>query len=292
MDFAIRSIPAVLAGVMALLSGSVAASAQLTIDSANSYANVGAIMIWRVDDSGKPQQLLAFVSGTLIRDRVMVTAGHFTGPAKALGGMPPSVRAFASFSPTDARDPTTWIPVVRMVTHPSMPHCPPPPQCDPTDEILVAPLEPGIADVGLVFLEHAPQGIRPARLADHGTLERSEGTLTTIVGYGTTVPRIRDAPPDTSIWDGKRRIRTSALRRVVDETWALWSIPSYVCSGDSGGGIFRNADPERGVGDDVLIANVSDGGRDCRRHNNNNRLDTRSIQKWIDDAIRQQPGQR
>lgn len=292
MDFAIRSIPAVLAGVLALLSGSVAASAQLTIDSANSYANVGAIMIWRVDDSGKPQQLLAFVSGTLIRDRVMVTAGHFTGPAKALGGMPPSVRAFASFSPTDARDPTTWIPVVRMVTHPSMPHCPPPPQCDPTDEILVAPLEPGIADVGLVFLEHAPQGIRPARLADHGTLERSEGTLTTIVGYGTTVPRIRDARPDTSIWDGKRRIRTSALRRVVDETWALWSIPSYVCSGDSGGGIFRNADPERGVGDDVLIANVSDGGRDCRRHNNNNRLDTRSIQKWIDDAIRQQPGQR
>lgn len=292
MDFAIRSIPAVLAGVLALLSGSVAASAQLTIDSANSYANVGAIMIWRVDDSGKPQQLLAFVSGTLIRDRVMVTAGHFTGPAKALGGMPPSVRAFASFSPTDARDPTTWIPVVRMVTHPSMPHCPPPPQCDPTDEILVAPLEPGIADVGLVFLEHAPQGIRPARLADHGTLERSEGTLTTIVGYGTTVPRIRDARPDTSIWDGKRRIRTSALRRVVDETWALWSIPSYVCSGDSGGGIFRNADPERGAGDDVLIANVSDGGRDCRRHNNNNRLDTRSIQKWIDDAIRQQPGQR
>lgn len=292
MDFAIRSIPAVLAGVLALLSGSVSASAQLTIDSANSYANVGAIMIWRVDDSGKPQQLLAFVSGTLIRDRVMVTAGHFTGPAKALGGMPPSVRAFASFSPTDARDPTTWIPVVRMVTHPSMPHCPPPPQCDPTDEILVAPLEPGIADVGLVFLEHAPQGIRPARLADHGTLERSEGTLTTIVGYGTTVPRIRDAPPDTSIWDGKRRIRTSALRRVVDETWALWSIPSYVCSGDSGGGIFRNADPERGAGDDVLIANVSDGGRDCRRHNNNNRLDTRSIQKWIDDAIRQQPGQR
>lgn len=291
MDFAIRSIPTGLAGVTALLFGSMAASAQLTIDSANSYPTVGAIMIWRVDDSGKPQQLLAFVSGTLIRDRVMVTAGHFTGPVKALGGMPRSVRAFASFSPTDARDPTTWIPVVRMVTHPSMPHCPPPPQCDPTDEILVAPLEPGIADVGLVFLEHAPGGIRPARLADHGTLERSEGTLTTIVGYGTTVPRIRDAPPDTSIWDGKRRIRTSALRRVVDETWALWSIPSYVCSGDSGGGIFRNADPEGDARDDVLIANVSDGGRDCRRHNNNNRLDTPSIQKWIDDAIRQQPGQ-
>ena len=25
---------------------------------------------------------------------------------------------------------------------------------------------------------------------------------------------------------------------------------------------------------------------DCRRHNNNNRLDTRAIQKWIDDTIK------
>jgi hypothetical protein len=89
------------------------------------------------NDAGKPLQLLAFVSGTLVRDRVMVTAGHFTAPVKALGTMPPSVRAVASFSPTDARDPATWIPVARMDTHPSMPHCPPPPQCDPTDDSLV-----------------------------------------------------------------------------------------------------------------------------------------------------------
>ena len=37
--------------------------------------------------------------------------------------------------------------------------------------------------------------------------------------------------------------------------------------------------------DEVLVANVSDGGLDCRRHNNNNRLDTRSIQHWINDAV-------
>ena len=157
-------------------------------------SNVGAIMVWRVDDAGKPVELRAFVSGTLIRDRVMVTAGHFTAPAKALGSLPPSIRMFASFSPTDAKDPRTWIPVVRQATHPSMPHCPPPPQCDPTDEILVAPLEPGIADVGLVFLAYAPPGIRAARFAEPGTLDRSEGAQTTIVGYGTTTPRDRTAP--------------------------------------------------------------------------------------------------
>ena len=290
MIHASRSIATAIAGTIALVPGSVTLSAQATIDLENRYSNVGAIMVWRVDDAGKPVELRAFVSGTLIRDRVMVTAGHFTAPAKALSSLPPSIRIFASFSPTDAKDPRSWIPVVRLATHPSMPHCPPPPQCDPTDDSLVAPLEPGIADVGLVFLEHAPPGIKPARFLEHGTLDRSEGAPTTIVGYGTTTPRKRNAPPDSAMWDGKRRIRTSILRRVVDETWALWSIPSYVCSGDSGGGIFLNPSSTEANGD-LLAANVSDGGRDCRRHNNNNRLDTRSIQNWINDTIRQDPGE-
>ena len=143
MNYTSTSIATAIAGVIALGSGSVAISAQATVDVENKYSNVGAIMVWRVDDAGEAVELRGFVSGTLIRDRVMVTAGHFTAPATALGSLPPSIRIFASFSPTDAKDPKTWIPVVRLVTHPSMPHCPPPPQCDPTDEILVAPLEPG-----------------------------------------------------------------------------------------------------------------------------------------------------
>jgi hypothetical protein len=267
-----------------LLFGSVAASAQAIVDGENNFPNVGAIMVWQVDDSGKPVHLRAFASGTLIRPRVMVTAGHFTAPAKALGELPPGIRMFASFSPTDVRNPGTWIPMKAQATHPSMPHCPPPPQCDPTDDILVAPLEPGIADVGLVFLEREPANIKPAVLARPGTLDRSEGARTTIVGYGTTSPAGREVPVDAWPWDGKRRIRVSTVRRIVDETWALWSIPSYVCSGDSGGGIFLNAGSSRAA--DRLVANVSDGGGDCRRHNNNNRLDTRAIQQWIDDTIK------
>ena len=274
-------------GAVAVLLGSVASSAQATVDAENRYPNVGAIMVWRVDDSGKPIELRGFASGTLIRPHVMITAGHFTAPVKALGEIPPTIRIFASFSPTDARDRGTWIPVIALATHPSMPHCPPPPQCDPTDEILVAPLEPGIADVGLVFLERAPANIEPAVLAAPGTLERSEGTRTTIVGYGTTSPgRASSVAVDAWPWDGKRRIRASAVRRIVDETWGLWSIPSYVCSGDSGGGIFLSARSSRAA--ERLAANVSDGGQDCRRHNNNNRLDTRAIQTWIDDTVKAQ----
>jgi hypothetical protein len=277
-----------MASVIMLAAGSTP-TAQPTVDLDNRFSNVGAIMVWRVDEAGQPIELRGFVSGTLIRDRVMVTAGHFTAPTKALGALPPSIQMFASFSPIDAKDRATWIPVVAQVTHPSMPHCPPPPQCDPTDEILVAPLEPGIADVGLVFLAYAPRGIIAARLAEPGTLDRSEGSQTTIVGYGMTTPRTRQTPMDATTWDGRRRVRTSMVRKVVDETWALWSIPSYVCAGDSGGGIFLKPNPDA-ASEQVLAANVSDGGLDCRRHNNNNRLDTQSIQNWISDTLQQQPG--
>jgi len=280
------SIVTALASIVTLGGGPATMSVQVALDHDNLYANVGAIMVWRVDGDGKPVELRGFASGTLIRYRVMVTAGHFTAPATSLGSLPASIRMFATFSPGDAKDPKTWIPVVRQATHPSMPHCPPPPRCDPTDDDLVAPLQPGIADVGLVFLAHEPRGIQPSQLGPSGTLDRSEGTPMTIAGYGTTMPT-RNAPPGTTLnelWDGKRRTRTSTLRRVVDETWALWSIPSYVCSGDSGGGIFLPPSAPGAVG--ALVANVSDGGRDCRRQNNNNRLDTRSIQNWIDDAVR------
>jgi hypothetical protein len=273
--------------VAALLLAAAAASAQATVDVENRYQNVGAIMVWRTDEAGEPVELRAFVSGTLIRDRVMITAGHFTAPVKALGTLPPDLKVFASFAPGDTKNPETWIPVVALTTHPSMPHCPPPPQCDPTDDSLVAPLEPGITDLGLVFLADAPRGIEPARLAEPGALESSEGAEMTIVGYGTTTPRQRDAPPDTAVWDGRRRVRPTRLRRLVDEIWALWSIPSYVCSGDSGGAIFLSV---RADGAEELVGNVSDGGRDCRTHNNHVRLDTRAAQDWIDTAIREQTG--
>ncbi len=256
--------------------------AQAVIDNENKFSSVGVIMVWKFDEAGNPSELRGFASGTLIQDRVMVTAGHFTAAFSALGGkLPPLIKIFASFNSVDARNPATWIPVIDAATHPSMPFCPPPPQCDPTDEVLVFPLQTGIADVGLILLEHPAEDSKPMELAESHTLEADDiyEDPMIIVGYGSTEP----SKGDTSSWDGKRRYRFSKFQAVCDETWATWSVPSYVCHGDSGGAIIMNTDE-----DDHLVANVSDGGMDCRSHNNNNRLDTTSVQNWIYDTIRQQ----
>ena len=48
MNSARRPVATAMAGAFALLVGSVAASAQTTVDVDNIYSNVGVIMVWRV----------------------------------------------------------------------------------------------------------------------------------------------------------------------------------------------------------------------------------------------------
>ena len=194
MKYASRFVANAIVAAVAVLPGATIMSAQATVDLENRYASVGAIMVWRVDDAGNPVELRGFVSGTLIRDRVMVTAGHFTAPAKALGTLPPSIRIVASFSPTNAKDPKTWIPVARLATHPSMPHCPPPPQCDPTDEILVAPLEPG------------------SRMSDSSSSRRLRAESRQRVSR-TTMPSASPKEGQRQSWDTARRHQGCGISR-------------------------------------------------------------------------------
>jgi len=79
--------------------------------------------------------------------------------------------------------------------------------------------------------------------------------------------------------------RRQRLKHVANETWGIWSLPSYVCFGDSGGGIFIPSHPNGKEAYTRLVANVSDGGIDWLSANDNDRLDTASIQKWIRKTI-------
>jgi hypothetical protein len=106
---------------------------QGVIDVLNLSPQVGALLIVGTpNDVGFPVGIVAFCSGTLIHERVFLTAGHCTGPS-SFAPLPPFIQAFVSLSP-NALDPSNWRPIVEQITHPSIPPCPPPLGCDPTTQ--------------------------------------------------------------------------------------------------------------------------------------------------------------
>jgi hypothetical protein len=140
------------------------------IDSANTYANVGVIMVWRDANNplGRPGGLATYVTGVLIHSQTILTAGHFTAGIEGVataGQLPPRLRIVASFAP-NAFDQSTWIELNRAlgtcVTHPSLPK-PCTPQSCPFDDI-DGRYEPGISDVGLCFLDEPVRRALPAQL--------------------------------------------------------------------------------------------------------------------------------
>ena len=192
------------------------------VDVLNLFSNVGALIYFaEPNDFGIPAGIATHCSGTLIHERVFLLAGHCTAPTA--GGLFPFIKAFVTFSP-NALDRSTWLPVSSFAYHPSLPPCPPPEGCT------FQGLDPGILDVGLVFLSRPVRHIAPARLAKPGTLETAgaAGKLMIVAGYGhlDSLPG-GGAPPDSE-WDGLRRIKISRFGTVVDNEWATWSVPGIV----------------------------------------------------------------
>jgi hypothetical protein len=261
---------------------------QGVIDVLNLFPQVGALLIvGGPNDVGFPVGLVAFCSGTLIHERAFLTAGHCTGPG-SFAPLPPFIQVFVSLSP-NALDPSTWRPVVEQVTHPSIPPCPPPLGCDPTTQDVFHAPDPGISDLGLVFLAEPVRGIRPARLATVDALESRQATRLPMVfaGYGFPALGPEGEVPPPSEWDGWRRIKASKMDHVVDDTWASWTLPSRVCFGDSGGATFFNAQPLSRPFDISLVAVASDGGIDCISPDYRARVDTAAVRRWIVETIQQ-----
>jgi len=128
------------------------------------------------NDFGLPQGIFTHCSGTLIRERVFLVAGHCTAPAA--GGLLVFIKAFVTLSP-NALDRTTWRPLSHLAFHPSLPPCPPPEGCT------FRGLDPGILDIGLVLLSRPVRDIAPAKLAKPGT---RFGALRVYQGTPANVP--------------------------------------------------------------------------------------------------------
>ena len=68
------------------------------IDFFNLFPNIGALVVWgEPNDAGVPKGLLTRCTGTLIDERVLLTAGHCI--AWAAGGLPPFIKFSVTFSP-------------------------------------------------------------------------------------------------------------------------------------------------------------------------------------------------
>jgi hypothetical protein len=72
------------------------------IDFFNLFPNVGALVVWvEPNDAGVPEGLLTRCTGTLIDERVLLTAGHCV--AWAAGGLPPFIKVLGDLQPECAR---------------------------------------------------------------------------------------------------------------------------------------------------------------------------------------------
>jgi hypothetical protein len=251
------------------------------VDFFNLFPNVGAFVVWgEPNDFGAPEGLLTRCTGTLIDERVFLTAGHCVAWIKEVA-LPPSIKFYVTFSP-NARDPSGWRPVAGHAAHPSLPPCPPPNLCT------FRGLDPGILDIGLIFLSEPVRGIRPATLARPDTLEsdRADDALMILPGYGDLDSVPGGGPQPVSDWDGWRRIKISKLSRVVDNEWASWSVPGVVCFGDSGSPTFLYDLSKNRLGHET-VAVASDGGDVCFSRDDRARVDTEAAREWVRRTIAQ-----
>ena len=251
------------------------------VDFFNLFPNVGAFVVWgEPNDAGIPEGLLTRCTGTLIGERVMLTAGHCVKWLDDFA-LPPSSKLFVTFNP-NARERSSWRRVSGHVAHPSLPPCPPPDLCT------FRGLDAGILDIGLIFLSEPVRGIAPATLARPHTLasDRAENALMILPGYGDLDSAPGGGPQAVSEWDGWRRIKISKLRRVVDNEWASWSLPGVVCFGDSGSPTFL-FDPSRNRLGNETVAVASDGGDICFSRDDRARVDTDAAHDWVRRTIAQ-----
>ena len=247
------------------------------VDALNLFPNVGALLVFaEPNDFGVPSGILTSCSGTLIHERAFLVAGHCT--AWTGGTLLPFIKLFVTLSP-NARDPSAWLEVSGLAYHPSIPPCPPPDFCT------FRGLDPGILDIGLVFLSQPVRDVEPAMLARPGTLEtdRAAGQFMIVAGYGFLNSLPGGGAPPISEWDGLRRLKISRLQQVVDNEWASWSLPGIVCYGDSGAPTFFDRPPVAGRSRVVAVA--SDGGDVCFSRDDRARVDTKEAQDWIRQTI-------
>jgi hypothetical protein len=264
-----------------------------TVDVDNDFNAVGAVMITvRADNPfGLPEgAIIAMCTGTLIHERVFLTAGHCTAQgvigagSPPMAAWPPFIRPVVSFSPLTPADMATWHDISLMTIHPSFicndPSGFPPTCCDPSTDNCPPgapiPRPRPFHDVGLMILAEPVTDIKPAKLGKNGVLEKpgAQGESMIVVGYGLTSFPVGDF--------GHRRYGPSTFIGLMtelnrEEFFAKFSIDqAHVCYGDSGGPTFFH---------NRVVALGADGSDDCMSWDTRSRVDNAVVGDWIDSVI-------
>ena len=257
---------AILMGLLLILAVGVLPAAAITWGTLDTeHTNVGAMVIDHPDYG--PYQ---WCSGTLIHERVFLTAGHCTE-----GFEDGTITVWVNFDQY-ALEKKGLLDVAQVITHPDY-------NWGPTSNP---------HDVGVLILEKpVKKRIKPANLPYEGFLDDlmaagelrhgSEWAKFTLVGYGGTL----EWPPPEITYDDYRQFAVSEYQALLD-VWLRMSQNQATddggtCYGDSGGPAFWT-EPD---GTEILVGITSWGDMPCVASAFNYRVDIPETLDFIDDVI-------
>ena len=231
------------------------------------HPNVGALL---ADYDSDSPGLDIVCTGTLIDDRVFLTAAHCTAFLESIG----IERVRVTFTPNYDEESTSMSGTFAggYVTHPAFGSGG---QNDPHD-------------IAVVLLDKSP-GLQAARLPRAGLLkdlkashELDDRTFTA-VGYGT-VREDKTGGFHPLFFDGMRRYATQSTLS-LQKAWLTLSMnPSTgnggTCYGDSGGPHFLG-----GVSSNLIVSTTITGDAPCRATDKTYRLDTAPARNFLDDFV-------
>ena len=229
---------------------------------------VGSIVI-RIKDRGTFQ----LCSGTMISDKVFLTASHCTVPLDGYVVKYPGSVIGVVFDPTISESSLIYT----GVWHTNPNYNPLVGEHDQAD--------PG--DVAVIVLDVAPPGITPAQLPAEGLLDELKAdhilkdTLFTAVGYGTV--RDTNRTDGQGILDNLDRNRADQQFLSLTDAWLTNSMNlatgnGGTCYGDSGGPHFIHIDGEE---TNIVAAITVTGDAQCKATDKDYRMDTESARSFL-----------
>lgn len=258
---------AVALGICWVLSSSPAQAITFGQVDGTRHPNVGALLADIDAESPGPEMLC---TGTLIDERVFLTAAHCTAVLEAEG----IETAWVTFAPSYDEDQagTAGLIAGTYVSHPEYGSGG---QSDPHD-------------IAVVLLER-DAGVAPAQLPTAGLLDRLKSRRQldnqrfTAVGYGL-VREDKRTGPHAFFADGVRRFALQSPLS-LQKSWLLLSMnPSTgsggTCYGDSGGPHFLG-----GVQSNLIVSITVTGDAMCRATDKTYRLDTPEARDFLDDFV-------